>query len=231
MSHAIALEQDERPAEPEPAARPPLRLVTAAGASAEVEQVKGAEVLRVRDPEGAVLFEYDATTGTGTLRMPGNLRLESMAGSIDLVARDGVRCVAGGEVSLRGATAASLTVGGPAGETAGLRVDARRTVLAGDTLMAAAREAEVHFQKARYLGKVLDATVERAETLFGELTTRADTLVERASNVFRHVKELHQLHAGRLRTLVEGGVRLEGGHVVMRAKEEVHIDGEHINLG
>ncbi len=227
MSHAIA-DHDEPPME---SARSPLRLMTASGASAEVETVDEAEVLRVRNPEGAVLFEYDAATGTGSLRMPGNLRLESLAGSIDLVARDGVRCVAGGEVSLRGATAASLTVGGRAGETAGLRVDARRTVLAGDTLVAAAKEAEVHFQKARYLGKVFNATVERAETLYGELTTRADTLVERATNAFRQVEELHQLHAGRLRTLVEGGMRLEGGHVVMRAKEEVHIDGEHINLG
>ena len=41
--------------------------------------------LRVHAADGAVLFEYDAATGKGTLRMPKHLRLET-PGDIELVA-------------------------------------------------------------------------------------------------------------------------------------------------
>ncbi len=244
MSHALARRLDttlepapEEPPESEatPATTgeptPQMRLVTGSGASAELARAGDAELLRVRDPEGAILFEYDARAGKGTLRMPsGDLRLEALQGNIQLVAGRGVQCVAGGEVALRSATSASVTVGDAEG-AAGLRVERRRVTLAADELAANARSAEVRFERARYLGEVAEATLARAELVVGELTSRVDTLFEKANNVFRKVKELHQLESGRLRTLVEGALRVEGGHVVMRAREDVHIDGEHINLG
>lgn len=224
-----------RPAQDDSGSAPHMRLVTGSGASAELVCRDEAELIRVRDPGGAILFEYDARAGKGTLRMPtGDLRLEALQGNIQLVAGKGVQCVAGGEVALRSASAASVTVGGaggPPGEVAGLRVEPGRAALSAGELVARAKSAEIHFQRARYLGDLVEATVARAESAFGELTTRADTLIEKANNVFCQVKELHQLNAGRLRTLIEGALRLEGGHVVMHAREDVHIDGEHINLG
>lgn len=246
MSRALAIDLDHDRADapdaaprsapaagcaPAPERAPRLALVTASGASAELDRDGEAELLRVRDPNGAVLFEYDAQTGTGALRMPKNLRLCALEGSIELVAADAVRCVAAGEVALRSATSASVTVGGAGAEASGLRVGRDRAALASEEVLIGAKRAELHVERARYVGKALHAAIERAEVVATELETRAETLIETAGNALRRVKELHQLNAGRLRTLVEGALRMEGGHVVMRAKEEVHIDGEHINLG
>ena len=129
-------------------------IATRDGARAEVD----GDSLRVRAADGAVLFEYDAKSGRGVLRMPKHLRLET-AGDLEMVA--------------------------------------------GKRLVMAAPEAE---------------------TKFG-------SLIERVGNAFRYVKELHQLKAGRVRTLVEGAIQYKGQRMSLLAREDVHIDGERINLG
>lgn len=132
----------------------PSVIATPSGARAEVED----DTVRVRAADGAVLFEYDAESGRGTLRMPTALRLET-PGDIELVA-----------------------------------------------------------------GKKLHLQATEAETQF-------ESLIERVGNAYRYVKELHQLKAGRVRSLVRGAIQLKSQRVSMLAREDVHIDGQRINLG
>ncbi len=129
-------------------------ITTSDGARAEVD----GEQLRVLTPDGIVLFEYDAATGKGALRMPKHLRLET-EGDLEIVA-----------------------------------------------------------------GKKLHMQAEQAEARFG-------TIIERVGNAYRYVKELHQLKAGRVRSLVKGAIQLKGERMSMLAREDVHIDGTRINLG
>jgi len=73
-------------------------------------------------------------------------------------------------------------------------------------------------------GGKLHMQAQEAETQFG-------SLVERIGNVYRYVKELQQVKAGRLRSLVKGAIQLKGERMSLLAREDVHIDGERINLG
>lgn len=73
-------------------------------------------------------------------------------------------------------------------------------------------------------GRKLHLRAQEAEAQF-------DSLIERVGNAYRYVKELHQLKAGRVRSLVRGAIQLKGERMSLLAREDVHVDGQRINLG
>lgn len=58
-----------------------------------------------------------------------------------------------------------------------------------------------------------------------------ESLVERFGDTYRWVRELVHERLGRLRRVVAGDSHLEAERVVVRARADVHLDGERINLG
>lgn len=70
-----------------------------------------------------------------------------------------------------------------------------------------------------------------AELVAGRVETVADRLFEKARSVFRQVEDLHQLRAGRARTVVADGFHLKSGHAVLECDDEMKIDGKTIHLG
>ena len=56
-------------------------------------------------------------------------------------------------------------------------------------------------------------------------------IMERAKNVYRHVDELQQTRAQRVRTLVEGAYQLNSETSYIKSRKNVNIDGERIHLG
>jgi hypothetical protein len=210
--------------------RAPLR--TRDGASAELRAEGGRELLTVRDRRGAIVFEYDPDRGTGTLTMPeGDLRLAAPAGHIQLLAGKGVECVSAGEIALRSRTATTMVAHAPGTAVSAVRVAAGHVAVATAELAVQGARAEIRIDEARYAGRLLATTLETAQHVVGKLETTAATIVERAADVFRQVRGLHQLRAGRFRALVEGAVDLGGGRLSFLARDEVRVDGKKINLG
>jgi hypothetical protein len=70
-----------------------------------------------------------------------------------------------------------------------------------------------------------------AELVATRVETVADRIFEKARTVFRKVEDLHQLRAGRSRTVVEDGFYVQSGHTSIESSEEVKIDGKTIHLG
>lgn len=203
------------------------RLVAGDGSSAELE----ADVLRVRDRQGAILFEYDPERGQGRLVMPtGDLRLEAPEGNVEVMAGGEIRCMAAGGVALHSATSVSMSASDGA-ETAGLRVDGQSAALTGRRVGVHAEEGDFRITRARYAGQWVEAGVERAELMFDKVERRVGRLVERATRAYHYVEELHQLKAGRSRTRVDDALDIDAGRVTMKAREDVDIDGRQINLG
>lgn len=66
------------------------RAVTADGVAAALEREDGTEVLRVRDARGALLFEHRPGNKTTVVHVPGDLEIRADAGSVRVVARDGI---------------------------------------------------------------------------------------------------------------------------------------------
>jgi hypothetical protein len=123
-----------------------------------------------------------------------------------------------------------------------------RTVLsvpAGDLSIAAAgdvdiraggtvrcRGAEVALEAgAGHTASRLSLRAGLAELVASRVETVADRLFEKARSAFRQVEDLHQLRAGRSRTVVAAGFHVKSGHTSIESDDEVRIDGKAIHLG
>ncbi len=92
-------------------------------------------------------------------------------------------------------------------------------------------KGDIKITEATYQGRILGMTVERTKMLIGKVNSTVGRLVEKAKNVYRDVENLNQVKAGRMRTLVDGSYHVKGERIVEKARKEVRIDGEKINLG
>jgi hypothetical protein len=200
-------------------AAPERSLTTRSGASVAVTSAGGLERIEVRDPEDRLLFAYQPETGQGTLSMPkGNLALHAPEGDIELVSGGSVRCQGGKGVALSAGTS-SMTLG---------RTDVS---LSSDQLKLASASAQILFAEASYHGVRFSATVEHARLIVKKLESVVVWLFERARSVFRRVEDLHQLEAGRTRTVVQGTHFVKGKRTVIEAEDDVKLDGRRIHLG
>ncbi len=193
---------------------------SSAGPCALLRQQDGREWLEVRDAEDRVLFELDTRTGRAVVRAPsGNLSLEAPGGDIELVAGGAVRC-RGERVELR-----------TTDDGAALRLGRELAELTAKQLTLGAERASVLVTETKLVGARFAATLHDAKVTAHRIETVADRLLERARAVFRRTDELHQLEAGRTRTVVREGHVVKAGHAILQAAEEVTIDGQRINLG
>ncbi len=225
MNHALVAKPRNLPS-PEPMprdGRPHERSISGVnGASVAIRVVADGELLEVRDARSRLLFQYDPESGKTEVWAPD--------GDLAFRASGNVEFVAGQSVTLRGSEAVALEAG--EGNTRSmlrlgklsteLRTSALR--LAADTTDAVVREASLKLERLRSI--VADATL-----TVTRLETTADRVFERAKNVFRTVEGVHQLIAGRSRTLLEGGFELRAGHASIDARDDVKIDGKSIHLG
>ncbi len=210
----------------------PLRIVTRAGASAEIVRVEEREQLCVRDPEGALVLRYDPQSGKSVLSVSqGDLALEAPHGNIDLVAGQSVRCVAAGEVMLDSRSGVSLRAHEQGQLRAGVRVDPQGVSLGGSALDVRAQRADFRIREGSYRGEQLAATVAQAHLVLDKLETVAKRVITRAGEVYQSVDGLKQVRAERVRTLAQGAFDLLSGATSIRAKRKVRIDGERIDLG
>lgn len=124
-----------------------------------------------------------------------------------------------------------LSVAAPEGD---LTLAAGGTVrLHGESVELAARSRvrlTVHDLAARALSSIrlgrrtTRISAERIETV-------ADRLTERVGSAYRHVKELLQTRAGRVRTLVSGTWRARSKRADLKSEENFKVDGRRIHLG
>ncbi len=161
-----------------------------------------APAVRVRDGDGALLFEYDAATGRAVLYAPrGDLELRAPRGS--------VRVEAAGDVSLRAG--------------AEVRVAAR-------ALRGAVAEATLAASRVELAAVELLSRVGRARQQYDHWRVRARKVVEEAGTSMRSASELAQWSAGRLRVAVDGAAHVAAQEVHLKGRDAVKVKGEKIHL-
>ncbi len=75
------------------------------------------------------------------------------------------------------------------------------------------------------------ATGGRVRLVAERIESMADTVIERAKNVYRVVERLSQLKTGRLRTLVDSTLHLKARRTVVSSDEDCKIAAKQIHLG
>ena len=206
-------------------------VTTEQGAVARRQQKDGHETLSIEDEQGHLLFEYDVTEKKSKLyAAQGDLSLTALQGDIELVSGKSIHCKSLGGILLESATAAQLRVASDE-ECSAVSLTDKGMLLSTKTMGIRAKSADLKINHARYQGKTLNTILERSKAVVGKIETAATRIIERATNVYRHVEELQQTRAKRVRTLVEGTYQLNSETSYIKSKKNVNIDGEKIHLG
>jgi hypothetical protein len=209
------------------------RLVATSGASTAVTDRDGVEQIEVRDAQQRLVFCFDPVTGKGIVSAPaGDLTLHAPQGNIDLVAGRSIRCRSEEQICLEAGPADPA----PPCDVTGTRrsslvLGPALATLRSGALRLLGQHAEVAIDETSYRGQRLAASLEEAKLVVTRLETVANRLLERAKSVFRTVEDLHQLRAGRMRTIAEQSYYLRGGHASLEADDDMKIDGKSIQLG
>lgn len=138
---------------------------------------------------------------------------DSATGELRLCAEGDLRLSAPhGRAILEGAQ--GIEVGGGQG---------RLTIQGGDAVIRS-ESTSIHADRVE-----VEARVSRWAV--AEWDLRAERVVERAKNVFRHVDGLLETRAKRLRTLVATTLELRGRRTTVISEKDTRIDGERVLLG
>jgi len=90
---------------------------------------------------------------------------------------------------------------------------------------------EGRFLSFSLMAKILGVRSGRVSAIIDVLDTVCGRLTERIRNSFRHIENLEEVKAGRLRTIVRERFALRAKQTSILSEEEVTIDGRKIHLG
>lgn len=187
-----------------------------------VVAVDGAGAAYILGQLGSKLrLSTDAKTGATKLSSEGSLVVESVNGDVALQGRTArVRATETLELDAgSGKDQATFTLGGALAS------------LSARVMKVTAKQADIGIASVGYVGEQLRTKLDEAKLTVSRMETAAEQIFERAKDVFRTVEDLHQVKAGRSRTIVKNGYFVRGGHTTIEAAEDVKIDGKQIHLG
>ncbi len=179
------------------------RLTLTSGARAEVAESPEEEKLKVFSKEGGLIFEYDAKTGKSRVDIPvGDLEVVTKDGNIDFISEKDIRFFSKNSIDLK----------------------SRKMGMTAD-------RGEIHLEDTQYTGKTVAGRIDTVKLVMKRCETIAETMIEKAKNVYRTVEKLSQLKTGRLRTMVKETSQFKSRKAFFKADEDFKIKGDKIHLG
>ena len=107
----------------------------------------------------------------------------------------------------------------------------RKMKLSSSELGITAQRGTFQVEETRYTGKRFLGKIAYAQLIVGKLGTLAESIVEKAKNVYRTVEQLSQLKTGRMRTLIESTYHLKAKKAFLRSEEDFKVKADKIHLG
>ena len=206
-------------------------LSTGSGVVARRHNKHGYETLSIIDEQGHLLFEYDVTEKKSKLyAAQGDLSLTALEGDIELISGKNIQCNSLGGIMMQSATAAQIRVASEVSDSS-VNLSDQGMLLSSNSIGVKATNGKLEIDHGQLEGKTFRAVLDRSKILVGKIETVAIRIIERAKNVYRHVDELQQTRANRVRTLVEGSYQLNSETSYIKSEKNVNIDGERIHLG
>jgi hypothetical protein len=132
----------------------------------------------------------------------GNLTLRAKAGKVDIVGGEGVNVTSGGEVAVNAPSVVARTM-----------------------------SATVFSDTLSYVGRKLDAQVDRARVVGQVLETAIDRVTSRVKQSFRTIDEIERVKVKQLHVNAEDTLNMHGKNTLMTAEKIVKLDGEQIVIG
>ncbi len=192
--------------------------------------VDGEDRLSVYDAKGGLLFQYEE----GKARVfaeTGDLDLVAPAGSINLVAGEGVN-MTGQTVDISGRVAVRVAVLSAVRKLKSmLRLGPNEAVLEGDGACVKARRTVIETEQARLRAERGDVRVKELRFAGEHVQSTTGRIVAKARELVQTVEGLLHRRAGREMTVIEDTAYLKARRTQISAEEDVRVQGEEIHLG
>jgi hypothetical protein len=94
-----------------------------------------------------------------------------------------------------------------------------------------AAESTVSIGKLSFWGTVIEAQLDRIKTIVDHVESFVKRFFQKSGQSYRFVDQVDHVKSGRITYEAEKTLQLRGTFAQMTAKEDIHIDGERINIG
>jgi hypothetical protein len=171
-----------------------------------VEPQKGDTVLVARSEDHGS-FVLSVLVGTddkaeSVLSVDGDLTLRSKSGKVAILANEGVSLTSG----------ASVAVNAP-------------------ELVARTMKATIFSESLSYVGRKIEAQVERIKHVGQALESAIDLVTSRVKHSYRTIEELEEVKAKELSVSAEATLNMHGKNTIVSAEKLAKLDGEQIHIG
>lgn len=103
--------------------------------------------------------------------------------------------------------------------------------LVSSSLGISSSKAEINIGRLTFLGSFFEGSLETVKLLARTFDSITDRFFRRTKRSYRFVEDTDQVKTGTLNYIADKSLMLRGTFSQMTAKEDVHIDGERINIG
>ena len=103
--------------------------------------------------------------------------------------------------------------------------------LVSSSLGISSSKGEINIGRLSFLGNFFEGSLETVKLLARTFDSITDRFFRRTKRSYRFVEDTDQVKTGTLNYIADKSLMLRGTFSQMTAKEDVHIDGERINIG
>ncbi len=178
-------------------------LEMADGAKAVKTNTVNGEIMQVFSKDGGIVFEYDTQTGRYRLHVPhGDLEVSTGTGDILFNAAKNIRFAAPESVIF---------------DSNGIGMNAQN--------------GNFRIEKTAFTGTEFTGSIRKAKLMMERMESIAETVIDKAKNIYQTVEELMQTRTGRMRTLINTSWHCKSKKAFLKSEDDFKIKGEKIYLG
>ena len=202
------------------------------GAYAVVDATSATSALQLFSKRNELLIEYDPESEKARINIEfGDLEFITRNGDIVLNSANNIQ-LKGQNIELASQSGIQLGVINKIGQlTSSFSLDACKASLSSAKLRVTAQLSELQLKETRLVGTKFRGAIEDSQLVVDRLSTVANTVTEKAKNVYRTVEQLTQLKTGRMRTLVASTFHLKAQKTMMKSQEDFKVNADKIHLG
>lgn len=207
-------------------------VASSSGAYAELTHAPQGESLRVFSTGQQLLFEYDPASGKTRVYIPsGDLEFVAARGDIIFTSARAISLRAH-TVHVASLATVRLAVTDVFGRIrSALTLQSQRATLSCPELAVTARRGELRVGELTCTADSVSGRLGQVKLVIARLERVADTVIEKANNVYTTVGGLIQVKAGRMRALLAGWSHFKAKKAFMKAEEDFKVNADKIHLG
>lgn len=203
------------------------------GGHARVERTADSEAIQIFSSNGQLVFEYEPDAGKSRINIQaGDLEFVTHDGDIRFISKGDIHFKSDNQIDISSRNGVQLAISDAIGKIlATLSLRHKKISLNSPEVDVHAQRGKLEIDEAEYSGHSLSGAVNRVQLMATRLETTATDVFSKAKNIYKTVASLHQLKAGRMRTLINSTLHIKAKKTYLRAEDDFKVKSEKIHLG